>query len=228
MDTAYPASGWVAQRRHPSAISRSSPWVARPSVTAWRAIAESVMRSAHSPPHHARSSGVAKHNNEAPVTRRRSPRSAPTRGGIVPRRARPRCGGRFCGTGPTAVDRGLVGVPPEGAIVAVARRDQPTRLAHSLHLAERANGIGEMLEHLMRVHDVERVVVDVESGDVADRELDVRTAAGVAARLLDTSADTSTPRTRPGATRRPMSDVIVPGPHPRSSTLLPGARRDAR
>src|SRR5258705_12437249 len=42
-----------------------------------------------------------------------------------------------------------------------------------------------MLEHLMRVHDVERVVVHLEGVEVADRELDVRTAAGVASRLVD-------------------------------------------
>ncbi len=42
-----------------------------------------------------------------------------------------------------------------------------------------------MLEDLMRVHDVERVIVNVERVEVADRELDIRTAAGVAARLLD-------------------------------------------
>ncbi len=58
--------GCAAQRRHPSAISRNSFSVARSSVTAWRAIAESVIRSAHNPPHHARSSGVAKHHTEAP------------------------------------------------------------------------------------------------------------------------------------------------------------------
>ncbi len=37
----------------------------------------------------------------------------------------------------------------------------------------------------MRVHDVERVVVHLECVEVADEELDVRTAAGVASRLLD-------------------------------------------
>src|SRR5215510_1775347 len=42
-----------------------------------------------------------------------------------------------------------------------------------------------MLEYLMRVHDVERVVVHLEGVEVADRELNVRTAAGVASRLLD-------------------------------------------
>src|SRR4029453_12135821 len=42
-----------------------------------------------------------------------------------------------------------------------------------------------MLEHLMRVHDVEGVVVHLEGIQVADREHDVRTAASVASRLLD-------------------------------------------
>ena len=37
----------------------------------------------------------------------------------------------------------------------------------------------------MRVHDVERVIVHIKSVEVADRELDIRTAAGVAARLID-------------------------------------------
>ena len=48
-----------------------------------------------------------------------------------------------------------------------------------------AHWIGKMLEHLMRVHDVKRVVVRFEGVKVADRELDVRTTAGIAARLLD-------------------------------------------
>src|SRR5262249_28747641 len=43
-----------------------------------------------------------------------------------------------------AADRGLVGVPAEAAIVTVARGDQPARLADSLHLAQRTNGVGEM------------------------------------------------------------------------------------
>src|SRR5262245_18307756 len=42
-----------------------------------------------------------------------------------------------------------------------------------------------MLEYLMRVHDVERVVGHLEGIEVADRELDVRSAASVASRLLD-------------------------------------------
>src|SRR5258706_1530603 len=42
-----------------------------------------------------------------------------------------------------------------------------------------------MLEHWMRVQDVERVVVHLEAVEVPDPELDVRTAAGVASRLVD-------------------------------------------
>src|SRR5437762_10606483 len=42
-----------------------------------------------------------------------------------------------------------------------------------------------MLEYLMGVDNVERVVLRLESVEVAHGELDVWTAAGVAARLLD-------------------------------------------
>jgi hypothetical protein len=85
-----------------------------------------------------------------------------------------------------------------------------------------------MLEHLMRVHDVERVVVHLEGIEVADRELDVRTTASVASRLLDHRGRRIDTEDAPGATRRPMSAVIVPGPHPRSSTLVADVRYGAR
>src|SRR4029079_13288884 len=75
--------------------------------------------------------------------------------------------------------------PAKGAIVSVPRRYQPAGLAHPLHLAQRAHRGGQLLEHLMRVDDVERVGTGLERVEVADRELDVRTAAGVAACLLD-------------------------------------------
>src|SRR5262245_46318602 len=42
-----------------------------------------------------------------------------------------------------------------------------------------------MLEDLMRMHDVESMVVHPEGIEIADRELDVRTAAGVSSRCLD-------------------------------------------
>ena len=131
-----------------------------------------------------------------------------------------------------AIDRGLVRVPAEGAIVTVARRDQPTRPAHALHLAQRANGVGEMLEHLMRVHDVERVVVHLEGVEVADRELDVRTGAGVASRLVDhggrrIDAEDASGRNSPADVRRdrarPAPEVEHAARQGRSYALLRAA-----
>ena len=43
-----------------------------------------------------------------------------------------------------------------------------------------------------------------------------------------TSSDASMPSTFPGATRCAMSAVIVPGPHPTSSTFIPGVRYGAK
>src|SRR6476469_5450057 len=57
----------------------------------------------------------------------------------------------------------------------------------------------------MRVADVERVVVHVEDVEVADRELDVRTAASVASRLLDHGSRRIDAEDAPG--RNPPADV---------------------
>src|SRR5438067_7786760 len=62
-----------------------------------------------------------------------------------------------------------------------------------------------MLEQLMRVHDVERVVVHLEGVEVADRELDVRTAAGVASCLVDHGGRRIDAEDAPG--RNPPADV---------------------
>src|ERR1700752_3453932 len=62
-----------------------------------------------------------------------------------------------------------------------------------------------MLEHLVRVHDVEGVVVHLEGIEVADRKLDVRTAAGVASRLLDHGGRGIDAEDAPG--RNPTADV---------------------
>src|SRR5262245_36007378 len=62
-----------------------------------------------------------------------------------------------------------------------------------------------MLKHLMRVHDVERVVVHLERIKIADRELDVRTATSVASRLLDHGNRRIDPEDAAG--RNPPADV---------------------
>src|SRR6476659_10246921 len=57
----------------------------------------------------------------------------------------------------------------------------------------------------MRVDDVERVVVHLEGVEVADRELDVRTATGVASRLLDHGGRRIDAEDAPGC--NPRADV---------------------
>src|SRR6516165_3237271 len=57
--TANHPSWWLAQACHPSAILRRSSAVAWPPPTALAAYADWTVRSAHRPPHQARSSGVA-------------------------------------------------------------------------------------------------------------------------------------------------------------------------
>jgi hypothetical protein len=62
-----------------------------------------------------------------------------------------------------------------------------------------------MLEHLVRVHNVERVVVHLEGIEVADRKLDVRTTGGVASRLFDHSGRPIDAEGAPGT--NPPADV---------------------
>ena len=61
----------------------------------------------------------------------------------------------------------------------------------------------------MRVHDVERVIPEVERVEIADRELDIRPAAGVAVCLLDDVARRIDAEDSPGGHR--VSRVSPPG-----------------
>ena len=161
--------------------------------------------------------------------RPRSPRRAPT-----PRRRRPASGSpplaratvryrssqRRGGRGGAPGDRGVVGVPGG---------HHTARPAHAPHLPQRRDRIGQVLEDLVGVHDVEGAVVEGERVHVADLEGD-RSAASSAAwpRPGDTSVAR---RRRPPGPARPAaarSRVIVPGPHPTSSTACPGRRCGSR
>ena len=64
----------------------------------------------------------------------------------------------------------------EGAVVDVADGDHPAGAAHAGHLPQRGDRIGQVLQHLVGVDDVERVVVGRERVDVADLERDVHPA----------------------------------------------------
>lgn len=63
--------------------------------------------------------------------------------------------------------------PDEGAVVAVSHGQHPIRAEHPTHLDERCDRIGQMLEHLMGVDDVERLlVVEIQRVRVRGPELD--------------------------------------------------------
>src|SRR5262249_17942881 len=83
-----------------------------------------------------------------------------------------------------------------------------------------------MLEYLMRVHDVERVVVHLELVEVADPEFDVRTAAGVAVRLFDRGGRRMDAEDASG--RNPPADIGRDRARPAPEVKHAGARCEAR
>ena len=78
----------------------------------------------------------------------------------------------------------------------------------------------------MRVRDVERVVVNLEGIEVADRELDVRTAASVASRLLDHGGRRIDAENAAG--RHPPADVSRDRAWPAPKVEHAGAGREVR
>ena len=139
-----------------------------------RAMSDLRIRSAHMPPHHARSSGVG----EAPRARR---------GGDVGEAGRvrpgeqPASGVRLAAVGaghPLVQGQPLVQLrqlrePGEGRVVAVAYRDHAARPGDPAHLAQRGDRVADVLQHLVGVHHVEGVVGEVQRVHVADGEVDV-------------------------------------------------------
>jgi hypothetical protein len=173
------------------------------------------MRSAHSPPHQARSSGVAKHHNEAPG----STSSKPAECASEEESARVRLAAlrrailRYAqANGRSRARQGTT----EGAIVTVARRDQPA--GHTRFISRSAPAgsarcwstdacTTSTCRQRCRAHKGRRP----------------RTGRSDRRRRCDassvTSAETSMPSTRPGD---PPADVSGDRarPAPRSSTLL--------
>lgn len=90
--------------------------------------------------------------------------------------------------GDRAIERLPVGhrlrrrVPEHGAVVRVTTRDEAVWLADASHLGHGGNRIGEVLEDLVGMYDVERSVVEGEPVDVAHLTRDVRLLARLAER----------------------------------------------
>jgi len=68
-------------------------------------------------------------------------------------------------------------VPDEPAVVGVARRHDSARPAHPPHLPQRLHRIGDVLQHLVGMDDVERVVGTIERVHVSPDERDIRRGA---------------------------------------------------
>ena len=115
-------------------------------------------------------------------------------------------------------------------VVAVAGGDHAVRSADAPHLAQCGDGFGDVLQDLVRVHDVERRVRMLERVHVADRELDVAHATPCCrgGRVGDDCGRGVDADHRRGSTRPAMSRVMVPGPQPTSRTDVPATNRDAR
>jgi hypothetical protein len=64
------------------------------------------------------------------------------------------------------------GVPGESLVIGVPGRDDAAGLADATHLAKRLDRVGDVLQDLVCVDDVEGVVRQVEVVDVADDEVD--------------------------------------------------------
>ena len=116
-------------------------------------------RSAHSPPHQARSPGSANVHVELPTVRSSKPAAAHPRrqdapgvglGAVARRRAR--------GTAPATVETGLGGAQRTRRSRCRGRRAARRVAAPGAHSTERRHRVGEVLQHLVGVDDVERAV----------------------------------------------------------------------
>ena len=83
------------------------------------------------------------------------------------------------------VQAGQFGVPDGAGVVDFAHCDDAAGLDHPAELAQDLHRLGEVLENLVDMHDVEAVVVELEIVGVADDELDVGPAPAEGRCLLD-------------------------------------------
>jgi hypothetical protein len=74
---------------------------------------------------------------------------------------------------PPQVQRRKLRKPDEPRVVRISRRDNSAGHAHSPHLPQRLRGIGDVLQHLVSMDDVERVIRKVEPMHVGGGERDV-------------------------------------------------------
>ncbi len=115
--------------------------------------------------------------------------------------------------------------PGERAVVAVAGGDQTGDAAH---LAQRPHRVGDVLQDLVGVHDVEFPVLVRQRVHVGHREGDVRRPRRSASARARSSSPGPISVAVTWATRAARSAVMVPGPQPTSSRVASGVRCGSR
>ena len=124
------------------------------------------------------------------------------------------------------VEPGVGRIPGEAGVVTVAGGHQPAGAADPAHLGQGADRIGQVLEHLVGVDDVEGGVGEVEVRRRRPRRSArwrAGTSAAVARARSMTAAALSTPTTWPGPEAPGQVDGDGPGPQPTSRMSRPGA-----
>jgi len=141
-------------------MSASSARVAMPREDACSASAEAVTRSAHKSAHHARSWSVLNTHAE-PLTVKLPEASllGPAREAPAGVRIRAVALGDANVHAQPGVEPRVVGKPSERAVVAVAHGDDACRRADAAHLAQRAHWLGQVLQDLMGMHDIEGRII---------------------------------------------------------------------
>jgi hypothetical protein len=105
------------------------------------------------------------------------------------------------------VQRRKLRKPDEPCVVRISGRDNSVRHAHSPHFPQRLNRIGDVLQQLVGVDDVERVIRKVQPVHVGGREGDIRQVAppGLSAGHVQDVGELVDGRHLPG--RNPFGEV---------------------
>ena len=175
--TANQPSSAAAHSRHASASAISSSCVERPSRTACSAIAELVIRSAQSLPHQSRSCGVAKHQTDAEASIRAKSACRAHESKCRPAQDRRGSRARFLDRARATSRACRRRDASERAVVRVTDGDDAAGRGDAAHFLQGRYWIGEVLQQLMCVHDVERCIRNIHSIHVTYGERDARMIA---------------------------------------------------
>ena len=119
-------------------------------------------------------------------------------------------------------------VPAHAVEIGVAGGDDASGLGHPPHFPQRGHRVGEVLQDLVGMDDVEAFVLEVQVINVAGHEPGVRRAAlrGQRARRGRSTLPSGPARSPPGPTSAAKSQVMLPGRSRRRATNSRGQVRE--